>query len=246
MVAVLNAVGLDWATFGNHEFDISEEQFRDRLAESEFGWVSANVTSATTGAYPGVLESTVLTFGGDGGGGGAACRLGIVGGVLRSGDPDWVRVADPISGDRGGGEALAPKVDGVLALTHLELDQDVTLAETVPEIDFVLGGHEHENWSVRRSHRPDAGPQGRRQRAHRLGGPARLRPGDRGPLDPPGAGADHRRPAGGPGGRGGGRALVGPRLRRLPGEGFDANELVAHAPTTWTAGRRPYATARTT
>src|SRR5262245_27221736 len=34
MVAVLNVVGVDWATFGNHEFDISEGALRARLAES--------------------------------------------------------------------------------------------------------------------------------------------------------------------------------------------------------------------
>ena len=36
MVAVLNAVGIDWATFGNHEFDIPEAALRARLAESKF------------------------------------------------------------------------------------------------------------------------------------------------------------------------------------------------------------------
>ena len=31
MVDVLNATGIDWATFGNHEFDVTEAQFRARL-----------------------------------------------------------------------------------------------------------------------------------------------------------------------------------------------------------------------
>ncbi len=147
MVDVLDRVGLDWATFGNHEFDVTEEQFRERLAESEFGWVSANVTAPSGEPFPGVAETTVLTFGEPGG---PSFRLGVVGGTLRSGDPDWVRVTDPVLAIQAAASALRPRVDALLALTHLDLDQDVALAETVPAIDLVLGGHEHENWAVRR------------------------------------------------------------------------------------------------
>ena len=43
MIAGLNAIGLDLATFGNHEFDIKEDQLLQRLSESKFGWTSANV-----------------------------------------------------------------------------------------------------------------------------------------------------------------------------------------------------------
>jgi ABC-type uncharacterized transport system substrate-binding protein len=34
IVDVMNVLGLDYATFGNHEFDLSEEQFLKRLSES--------------------------------------------------------------------------------------------------------------------------------------------------------------------------------------------------------------------
>lgn len=147
MVDVLDRLGLDWATFGNHEFDVSEDQFRERLAEAEFGWVSANVTAPSGEPFPGVVETTVLTFGEPGG---PSFRLGLVGGTLRSGDPAWVRVADPSVAIPAAASALRPRVDALVALTHLDLDQDVALAETVPAIDLVLGGHEHENWTVRR------------------------------------------------------------------------------------------------
>ena len=44
MIDVLNAVGVDWATFGNHEFDIPFDDLQERLNESEFRYVSSNVT----------------------------------------------------------------------------------------------------------------------------------------------------------------------------------------------------------
>ncbi len=43
MVALMNAVGFDYVTFGNHEFDIPEESLIERIAESEFTYVAANV-----------------------------------------------------------------------------------------------------------------------------------------------------------------------------------------------------------
>jgi 5'-nucleotidase / UDP-sugar diphosphatase len=147
MVAVLNQVGLDWATFGNHEFDVPEAAFRERLAESEFGWVSGNVTTAAGEPWPGVEPSTVVTFGAAGG---PSLRLGLLGATLQTGAPDWVKVADPIPALAAQARALRGEVDVLVAVTHLALGQDKTLAETVPEIDLVLGGHEHENWALRR------------------------------------------------------------------------------------------------
>ena len=147
MVAVLNRVGLDWATFGNHEFDVSEDAFRERLAESEFGWVSGNVAAASGEPWPGVEPWTVVTFGGAGA---PALRLGLLGATLQSGDPDWVTVADPIPALAAQAKERRGEVDVLVALTHLALDQDMKVVQTIPEIDLVLGGHEHENWELRR------------------------------------------------------------------------------------------------
>src|SRR5438128_2289818 len=47
MVEVLNAVGLQWATFGNHEFDLPEDSFRQRMREQKFTVISSNVTNAS-------------------------------------------------------------------------------------------------------------------------------------------------------------------------------------------------------
>ncbi len=43
MVDVLNAIGLDFVTFGNHEFDYKYEALQDRIDESKFQWISTNV-----------------------------------------------------------------------------------------------------------------------------------------------------------------------------------------------------------
>ena len=38
---------------------------------------------------------------------------------------------------------MRPKVDVLIALTHLGFDADQVLAEAVPEIDVIVGGHSH-------------------------------------------------------------------------------------------------------
>src|SRR6185369_10481257 len=49
MVAALNAAGLDFATFGNHEFDFGIHVLAQRMSESKFQWVVSNVLDARTG-----------------------------------------------------------------------------------------------------------------------------------------------------------------------------------------------------
>jgi 2',3'-cyclic-nucleotide 2'-phosphodiesterase (5'-nucleotidase family) len=46
MVSVLNAVGLDIAVLGNHEFDVSRDAFLARMNESQFVLLAANVSDS--------------------------------------------------------------------------------------------------------------------------------------------------------------------------------------------------------
>jgi len=43
MIASLNTLGLDFVTFGNHEFDLTETELISRMKESSFTWISSNV-----------------------------------------------------------------------------------------------------------------------------------------------------------------------------------------------------------
>src|SRR5437899_12130073 len=75
MVAVLNVLGLDWATLGNHEFDIPEEAFRARVAESKFHLVSSNVTDAHGAPFPGIATQAIVPVKAEG----RTVRLGLLG-----------------------------------------------------------------------------------------------------------------------------------------------------------------------
>lgn len=147
MVAVLNAVGLDLATFGNHEFDISEEQFYERLAESEFPYVSANVFDAEGDPFPGVAPHAVITAQGADG---SRVRVAFIGVTLDANRVGYVRYTDVTAAVKGEVEALAGQADVLVGLTHLAVEEDIRLAEDVPQLDLILGGHEHENVQLRR------------------------------------------------------------------------------------------------
>ena len=142
MVAVLNALGLDAAALGNHEFDVSEEAFAARMAESDFAVISANALQADGTPFPNVARRAVLPVvvaPGD------TVRVGVASVVLPSTVKDWIHYLDADSTLRAEVARLDAETDVVLALTHQAFADDATAAATIPGIDAVLGGHEHEN-----------------------------------------------------------------------------------------------------
>lgn len=146
MVDVLNAVGIDLATFGNHEFDVSEKAFRRHLAQARFKLVSTNVTDASGAPFAGVATSLILPVQA----GGRQLSIGVIGITVDTTAPRWVRYRNAIQAARDELASLRGRTDAVVALTHLPLAQDAAFVEALPEIDLVLGGHEHENWHLLR------------------------------------------------------------------------------------------------
>lgn len=149
MVAVLNLLGLDWATLGNHEFDIPEAAFRSRLDESRFRYVISNVTDSAGHQFPHTATRAVVPVRV----GGRTIRIGLFGVVLGANRVPWVRYGDPLEAARREVAMLRDSADAIVALTHLAIADDQRLVEQVPGIDLVLGGHEHENYILRRGPR---------------------------------------------------------------------------------------------
>ena len=142
MVAALNAIGLDIATLGNHEFDFGSDLLIQRMSEANWQWVVSNVIDTNTGRPIGNASPYIVRNYGP-------LRVGFIGLCLTGEEitPEnmkHVRLIDPI-------EAAATyipvlKNEGanvIVAITHLTFAEDRTLAERFPEIDVILGGHEH-------------------------------------------------------------------------------------------------------
>ena len=92
--------------------------------------------------FPGVVASRVLTLRDDRG---RELRLGLFGLTVNSNQKDYVRYIDPFEAAATQVANLRGKVDVLVALTHLPAAEDIILAGSVPGIDLILGGHEHEN-----------------------------------------------------------------------------------------------------
>lgn len=160
MVEMMNAVPVDLVTFGNHEFDLSESALTDRINESTFTWISANISHKTANSIipfarkkndssefflPAVIktftdaDSTIF-------------NIGFLGLTLHTPGLRYVVYEDYLAAAGRTIDMLKGRCDIIVALTHLELRDDKKLAEKFPDISFIIGGHEHENSYTRVGH----------------------------------------------------------------------------------------------
>ena len=142
MIDALNATGLDVATLGNHEFDFGLDVLRQRMSEARWQWVVSNVIDHQTGLpFGGAAPYLIRTVGG--------LRIGIIGLCLTTEGMPKDRLAgidlvDPFEAAATYLPVLrSQKVDVIVALTHLSYAEDRALAERFPDIDVIVGGHEH-------------------------------------------------------------------------------------------------------
>ncbi|MDQ3141577.1 MAG: bifunctional metallophosphatase/5'-nucleotidase [Bacteroidota bacterium] len=153
MVDVLNKVGVDVVTFGNHEFDIDETSLQNRINESTFDWVSTNVSQVKGSEYfpfkkevngqsvP-IPKNKIISFKNTSG---KEIRIGIVAPCLPANKVNYVHYDDIFESVRNEIKKLEGQVDFILALSHLTKEDDLKMAKMFPEINLITGGHEHEN-----------------------------------------------------------------------------------------------------
>lgn len=150
MVETLNAMGLDYATFGNHEFDLSDvDLLEKRLAQSKFKYTVCNALKLQgdrkipfqqgTAEVPEYLVQTITNKQG------ASFRLGLLGVVLPFAQQDYLHYNDVTTSFRETYAKLKDVSDLQIAITHLNLDEDLQLAADVPGLPLFVGGHEHAN-----------------------------------------------------------------------------------------------------
>lgn len=137
MIEAFNAAKLDYATFGNHDFDVEIDTLTARVAASKFKWVASNCTLASGSPVPKVLAWDTLRISGH--------KVGIFGLTLQGGYRPEIRCTDPDSAAHRAVETLtAEGADLIVGLTHQSVQADRDLLVREPRIDLILGGHEHE------------------------------------------------------------------------------------------------------
>ncbi|MEO1075923.1 MAG: bifunctional metallophosphatase/5'-nucleotidase [Bacteroidota bacterium] len=152
MVAVFNAIGVDYVTFGNHEFDLGRDDFYRRLDETGYNIVSSNVTDENGALFPKTAAHELVTVTDEDG----TVTLGVLGATIGLNVKDYVRYIPILDGLQAQVDTIGDQADVLIAITHLSQQQDVAIAELIPEIDIILGGHEHINMELYRG--PDFTP----------------------------------------------------------------------------------------
>ncbi len=141
MIDAWNAVGIDYAVFGNHEFDLKTPVLLERMKESKFKWLGANVfDTETKKIFADTPPFVIREFDG--------VKVGIIGLLLpetkeTSSMGANLEVADFCeTAKKYVPEMRKAGANAIVGLTHLFMAQDKKLAKCA-DFDLILGGHEH-------------------------------------------------------------------------------------------------------
>lgn len=138
----LNAMGVDAMVVGNHEFDFGMPNLHRLINIAEFPVISANIIRKADGTrvFPGTVRFAV----GD--------EMIVVFGLTtpetrvttKPSNVANLEFVHPVEVARTLTRRITHSRDRVVvALTHLGYDEDLRLAEAVPGLDLVVGGHSH-------------------------------------------------------------------------------------------------------
>jgi 2',3'-cyclic-nucleotide 2'-phosphodiesterase (5'-nucleotidase family) len=143
MIDLMNRCGFNVSAMGNHEFDLGQEMLNKRFEQAQFPFICCNFdASGTSVKQPKpyvILEA------------GKNVRIAVLG-IIELNDkgiPDThparvngIRFYDGIAKAREY-SWLKKKYGILIGLTHLGVETDVRLADSMPEFDEIIGGHSH-------------------------------------------------------------------------------------------------------
>lgn len=153
MVEILNIIGLDFAAFGNHEFDLDEISLQKRINESRFKWIATNIkhrkndelrpfSKVQDGVKEDIPRHRIINYKT---GSGNSFRLGLIAPCLDANRQDFVHYDDIYSSVQSELESLKDSCDFIISLSHLDKEDDLEMARRFPAIGLIMGGHEHDN-----------------------------------------------------------------------------------------------------
>jgi 2',3'-cyclic-nucleotide 2'-phosphodiesterase (5'-nucleotidase family) len=152
MIEAMNAAKTDFAVFGNHEFDISETELQERINESDFKWIASNTfhrTSSNTSPFSKRFGDSVSLFpqtfiqpltDTDG----TSVRIGFIGITLPYNKAEYVAYSEPLGTAEKLYNQIRDSCDAVVAITHMQVNDDIRLAQRLPGLAVIFGGHEHD------------------------------------------------------------------------------------------------------
>ncbi len=146
---MLKIAGYDLMTLGNHDFDRGPAITRDWVKNAPCPVIVSNVIDTTTGRN---LENTspskVVELNG--------VKIGLIGvttqetvAILPKSKLEGLSITDPITAVKQ--EVAKLRASGIQVIgliSHLGLPADHEMAKSVPDLNFILGGHTHDAMEV--------------------------------------------------------------------------------------------------
>ena len=137
---MMNQMGYDAMTVGNHEFDDGPEVLRGFMDAVRFPVLMSNADVSSEKALAGVLEkSTVIERGGE--------KLGLIGLTPQdtheiSSPGSHVKFSDPVAAVQGEVDRLSKMgVNKIIVLSHSGYGVDKRVARETTGVDVIVGGH---------------------------------------------------------------------------------------------------------
>lgn len=146
MIPFLKKAGIHCACVGNHDFDHGVDKLGELVNQWDFPWLLSNVKCSKTGGHlSNTVEEVVIEHEG--------YKIAIIG----LAEIEWIETLLDIhyediifeeSIDCANRYVKKYKqdrddIDFLIALTHMRTHRDELLARAVPELDLILGGHDH-------------------------------------------------------------------------------------------------------
>lgn len=142
LFAMMNMIGYDAWTIGNHDLDISQKNLAGLMNVAGFPTVCANLVNDAGKPLLGNKPYVIVERGG--------LKIGIIGiispelySLVLQTNLVGARVLSPTETVQKYIDEIGPRTDLVIALTHEGVDLDSVMAATVHGLDLIVGGHSH-------------------------------------------------------------------------------------------------------
>jgi len=137
--AAMNAAGYTLGTLGNHEFNYSRTQLHKLLGLFKFPIICANAVDSKTGK-PLTEEYKIIQAG--------PVKIGVFALITAStaGYPaarEGIKITGELTAARRMVQTLSGRADIIILLSHCGVEKDTEIAEKVPGISAIVGGHSH-------------------------------------------------------------------------------------------------------
>lgn len=145
-VNLLNKMGYEIFTIGNHEFDDGAQNLANQLGKAKFDIINTNIDATAVPDLEKLIKPSVIrTVGGQ--------KIAFVGAVtpeleslatnmqgvkLKVKGKDWI---EPVKAEVN--KLKSEGIDKIILLTHCGVKSEQELAERIPAVDAIVGGHSH-------------------------------------------------------------------------------------------------------